>query len=145
MATGDTVWCGERKGRAAIRREPRLSFPATECILVVTEAAVVDNLEVYGMDNLREVADMLSGASAPRPTVVNTREEFAEAPLNPAARAAIAIGRMPRTGCRLPSSDSSPIIMYSSSTSLSIPTAATGSTPYRPTAPNGSRAGHPAA
>ena len=37
-----------------------------------TEAAVVDNLEVYGMDNLREVADMLSGASAPRPTVVNT-------------------------------------------------------------------------
>ena len=44
-----------------------------------TEAAVVDNLEVYGMDNLREVADMLSGASAPRPTVVNTREEFAVA------------------------------------------------------------------
>ena len=44
-----------------------------------TEAAVVDNLEVYGMDNLRGVADMLSGASAPRPTVVNTREEFAVA------------------------------------------------------------------
>lgn len=43
-----------------------------------TEAAVVDRLEVYGMDNLREVADFLRGACAVQPTVVDTREVFAE-------------------------------------------------------------------
>ena len=44
-----------------------------------TEAAVVNNLEVYGVDNLRQVADFLSGAAALDPTVVDTRAEFARA------------------------------------------------------------------
>lgn len=44
-----------------------------------TEAAVVNNLEIYGLDNLRQVVDFLSGASAPEPTVVDTRAEFAAA------------------------------------------------------------------
>ena len=39
MATGDTVWCGERNGRTVISRDPRGSFPATECILVVSSAS----------------------------------------------------------------------------------------------------------
>ncbi|MDE5684327.1 MAG: YifB family Mg chelatase-like AAA ATPase, partial [Muribaculaceae bacterium] len=44
-----------------------------------TEAAVVNNLEVYGLDCLREVIDLLSGASVPEPVVVDTRAEFAAA------------------------------------------------------------------
>ena len=44
-----------------------------------TEAAVVNNLEVYGVDNLRQVIDFLSGAIELKPTVVDTRREFAEA------------------------------------------------------------------
>lgn len=43
------------------------------------EAAVVNNLEVYGVDSLREVADFLSGKTALEPTVVDTRAEFAAA------------------------------------------------------------------
>ena len=42
-----------------------------------TEAAVVNNLEVYGVDNLRQVADFLSGNTVLEPTVVDTRAEFA--------------------------------------------------------------------
>ncbi len=42
-----------------------------------TEAAVVNNLEVYGVDNLRQVLDFLSAKSGLEPTVVNTRAEFA--------------------------------------------------------------------
>ena len=42
----------------------------------VTEAAVVNNLEVYGAENLLEVVDFLSGKSAIEQTVINTREEF---------------------------------------------------------------------
>lgn len=41
------------------------------------EAAVVNNLDVYGVDNLKEVADFLNGKQNLEPTVVNTREEFA--------------------------------------------------------------------
>ncbi len=41
------------------------------------EAAVVNNLEVYGVDNLKEVADFLNGKQNLEPTIVNTREEFA--------------------------------------------------------------------
>lgn len=41
------------------------------------EAAVVNNLDVYGVENLREVADFLNGKHNLEPTVVNTREEFA--------------------------------------------------------------------
>lgn len=44
-----------------------------------TEAAVVNNLEVYGVRNLREVAEMLTGERVIEPTVVDTRREFAEA------------------------------------------------------------------
>lgn len=44
-----------------------------------TEAAVVNNLDVYGVDNLKEVIDFLSGTNDLQPTVVDTRREFAEA------------------------------------------------------------------
>lgn len=43
------------------------------------EAATVNNLEVYGAENLRQVVEFLTGAGALAPTVVNTREEFARA------------------------------------------------------------------
>lgn len=49
--------------------------PATNAL----EAAVVNNLEVYGMHNLKEVADFLENKIAVAPTVVNTREEFNKA------------------------------------------------------------------
>lgn len=42
-----------------------------------TEAAVVNNLEVYGLPSLRAVVDFISGVTAPEPTVVDTRAEFA--------------------------------------------------------------------
>lgn len=44
-----------------------------------TEAAVVNNVDVYGVTNLREVADLLTGRSTLKPTVVDTRAEFARA------------------------------------------------------------------
>lgn len=44
-----------------------------------SEAAVVNKLEVYGVDNLRQVADLLSGKASVAPTVVDTRAEFAAA------------------------------------------------------------------
>lgn len=40
------------------------------------EAAVVNNLEVYGMDNISEVIDFFNGVSRLEPTVVDTRAEF---------------------------------------------------------------------
>ena len=40
------------------------------------EAAVVDKLTVYGVNNLRDVVCFLQGTSTLEPTVVNTREEF---------------------------------------------------------------------
>lgn len=40
------------------------------------EAAIVSELEVYGVENLREVIDFLTGDLKLAPTVVNTREEF---------------------------------------------------------------------
>ena len=42
------------------------------------EAAVVNNLDVYGMHNLYEVAQFLSDQTAPEPTFVDTRKEFYE-------------------------------------------------------------------
>ena len=42
------------------------------------EAAVVNNLVVYGMKNLFEVIQVLSDQSAPEPTIVDTRKEFYE-------------------------------------------------------------------
>ncbi|MBS1630450.1 MAG: YifB family Mg chelatase-like AAA ATPase [Bacteroidetes bacterium] len=43
------------------------------------EAGLVNNLDVYGVENLRQVVDLLNGRSDIQPTVVNTREEFFEA------------------------------------------------------------------
>ena len=40
------------------------------------EAAVVNNLEIYGVESLQEVVDFLAGNIKIEPTVVNTREEF---------------------------------------------------------------------
>ena len=40
------------------------------------EAAVVNNLEVYGVNHIREVTDFFNGTTRLTPTVVNTREEF---------------------------------------------------------------------
>ena len=42
-----------------------------------TEAAVVNNLNVYGVENINQVLDFVSGRKDLAPTVVNTREEFA--------------------------------------------------------------------
>ena len=40
------------------------------------EAAVVNNLDVYGVESITEVIAFFNGKSALEPTVVNTREEF---------------------------------------------------------------------
>ena len=40
------------------------------------EAAVVNNLIVYGVENITEVIDFFNEKSSPEPTIVNTREEF---------------------------------------------------------------------
>jgi magnesium chelatase family protein len=40
------------------------------------EAAVVNNLEVYGVENIREVIDFFNGVGQPEATTINTREEF---------------------------------------------------------------------
>ena len=42
------------------------------------EAAVVNNLDVYGMENLADVISFLNGADNYEPTVVDTRREFYE-------------------------------------------------------------------
>ena len=44
----------------------------------VREAAVVNNLEVYGMEKLFDVVQFLNGASDIEPTIVDTRKEFYE-------------------------------------------------------------------
>lgn len=41
-----------------------------------TEAAVVEDLEVYGVSHIREVIEFLNGKGGLTPTVVNLREEF---------------------------------------------------------------------
>jgi len=41
------------------------------------EAAIVNNLTVYGVDKLRQVADFFNGLCQLQPTVVDTRAEFA--------------------------------------------------------------------
>lgn len=40
------------------------------------EAAVVNNLEVYGVDNITDVIEFFRGNKQLEPTIVNTREEF---------------------------------------------------------------------
>lgn len=44
----------------------------------IREAAVVNNLEVYGMDNLADVIAFLNGSGNYEPMVVDTRKEFYE-------------------------------------------------------------------
>ncbi|MCM1137714.1 MAG: YifB family Mg chelatase-like AAA ATPase [Duncaniella sp.] len=45
----------------------------------VSEAAVVNNLDVYGVTDLKQVLDFITGKVDLQPMVVNTREEFARA------------------------------------------------------------------
>ena len=40
------------------------------------EAAIVNNLEIYGVTHLKEVVDFLNNDTTLQPTVVDTREEF---------------------------------------------------------------------
>jgi len=40
------------------------------------EAAVVNNLDVYGVENIKEVIDFFNEKSSLEPTIVNTRDEF---------------------------------------------------------------------
>ena len=40
------------------------------------EAAVVNNLHVYGVENIKEVIEFFNGKQELKPTLVNTREEF---------------------------------------------------------------------
>lgn len=40
------------------------------------EAAVVNNLKVYGVENITEVIEFFNGIRTLEPTIVNTREEF---------------------------------------------------------------------
>ncbi|KGF34578.1 YifB family Mg chelatase-like AAA ATPase [Hoylesella buccalis] len=44
----------------------------------VREAAVVNNLKVYGMDSMVDVVQFLTGAKSFEPTVIDTRKEFYE-------------------------------------------------------------------
>ena len=44
----------------------------------VREAAVVNNLEVYGMESMVDVVQFLTGAKSFEPTVIDTRKEFYE-------------------------------------------------------------------
>lgn len=40
------------------------------------EAAVVNNLDVFGVENIKEVIEFFNGKSTLEPTIVNTRDEF---------------------------------------------------------------------
>lgn len=40
------------------------------------EAAVVNNLDVYGVEHIKQVVDFFNGNATLEPTIVNTREEF---------------------------------------------------------------------
>ena len=42
----------------------------------VREAAIVDKLEVYGIETLKQAVDFLNGDAVLEPTIVNTRDEF---------------------------------------------------------------------
>jgi magnesium chelatase family protein len=42
------------------------------------EAAIVNNIDVYGVENLTEVIDFLNGNTDIKPTIVDTRAEFSE-------------------------------------------------------------------
>jgi magnesium chelatase family protein len=40
------------------------------------EAAIVDNLDVYGVESIKQVVDFFNGEGSLQPAVVNTRDEF---------------------------------------------------------------------
>lgn len=42
------------------------------------EAAIVDKLQVYGVDNIRQVVDMLNGDATIEPVVFNTRQDYTD-------------------------------------------------------------------
>ena len=44
----------------------------------IREAAIVNNLEVYGMDSLADVISFLNGNTVFQPTIIDTRKEFFE-------------------------------------------------------------------
>lgn len=44
----------------------------------IREAAVVNNLDVYGMENITEVINFFNGTETFQPTIINTRQEFYE-------------------------------------------------------------------
>lgn len=44
----------------------------------IREAAIVNNLEVYGMESLADVITFLNGGTAYQPTIIDTRKEFYE-------------------------------------------------------------------
>ena len=44
----------------------------------IREAAVVNNIDVYGMENLTEVVNFFNGDTSCQPTVIDTRREFYE-------------------------------------------------------------------
>ena len=46
------------------------------------EAAVVNNLNVYGVENIKEVIEFFNGERELEPTIVNTREEFYQHQIN---------------------------------------------------------------
>ena len=48
----------------------------------VREAAVVNNLDVYGVDHILQVINFFNAVAPLDPTVINTREEFAKATAN---------------------------------------------------------------
>ncbi len=46
------------------------------------EAAIVNNLDVYGVESLQEVIDLLEGTKVPEKVVVDTRAEFAQSQID---------------------------------------------------------------
>ena len=44
-----------------------------------SEAAIVNNLKVYGVDHISQVVQLLNGEQPLEPTVIDTRAEFAKA------------------------------------------------------------------
>lgn len=48
----------------------------------VREAAVVNNLDVYGVDHISQVINFFNGVTPLEPTIINTREEFTKATAN---------------------------------------------------------------
>jgi magnesium chelatase family protein len=45
------------------------------------EAGMVNNLEVYGVEHLKDVVGFFEDANSLQPVIVNTREEFFQQPI----------------------------------------------------------------